>query len=768
MSTSYLDKDGLQDYTTKLVAKLKTILATKSDIGTPLMAATAAAMTDTTKIYVYTGSETGYITGHWYYYNGSTWTDGGMYNSPTDIDPTLTIQGYAADAKAVGDIKADKDGYYEDLSVGRADNIISDVAVTEKMPYSFRGTGGNIEVGDTMKLKALCGATVRLYQRDTLQSSSASSVNGWIRANSTYSGLTLSGRTYTLASKSNTSTTKNVRTTNNWITDGHVYFVCADIEVSDSSTYAYLSMGTNANGGSLINFIPAFQGPTNGFVHKAAIKRASYSGSTISKFFMRINNGAPNESYAKFRELQVINLTLAVGPEVADYILQREEAEAGAGVALFRQIFPYKYYTGSTSMTARSMTTDKKICVGFNAYNPATTKAKVIPNEEYTIEGNYTSYTYTPLGSTVTTTTLASDTGASSPTFAFAGELTFTGADSDLCVHLKYDGTREGEKASYRAREYEFEDNVNLKGFLKLDANNNIYLNGDTYAPDGTVTRYVGYTTLGEESWNYDSTNEVFYASISNLKLGGDVIFTQTYKHHTGTIATMPNNSYWNEENEYSATNFVVKTSSYSNVTDFVSGLSTQAIYYELDTPTTESAAAYIETQLIDNWGTEEFVDYAFSHGNNIVCTPYGHISDYLQDLKAKVETTPNLPSIDGTYLLRRQNGVYTYAPVVLNNFQISATTQFGEDPPTYLTDKTFEEIIAAYTEGKRLQFKITMNDVVGIAELCGVMMDSTEETYLAFKFSYIDATDNTTYAATIETDMGGTNAYALISYWSN
>ena len=79
-----------------------------------------------------------------------------------------------------------------------------------------------------------------------------------------------------------------------------------------------------------------------------------------------------------------------------------------------------------------------------------------------------------------------------------------------------------------------------------------------------------------------------------------------------------------------------------------------------------------------------------------------------------------------------------------------------------------FDEAWEAYTEGKRLQFKIAMNDVVGIAELCGVMMDSTEETYLAFKFSYIDATDNTTYAASIETDMGETNAYALISYWSN
>ena len=49
--------------------------------GAPLTAATAAAMTDHAKVYVYTGSESGYTAGHWYYWNGSAWTDGGAYNS---------------------------------------------------------------------------------------------------------------------------------------------------------------------------------------------------------------------------------------------------------------------------------------------------------------------------------------------------------------------------------------------------------------------------------------------------------------------------------------------------------------------------------------------------------------------------------------------------------------------------------------------------------------------------------------------------------------
>lgn len=49
--------------------------------GTPLVANTAAAMTDHDKVYVYGGSEQGYINGHWYYWDGDSWEDGGVYNS---------------------------------------------------------------------------------------------------------------------------------------------------------------------------------------------------------------------------------------------------------------------------------------------------------------------------------------------------------------------------------------------------------------------------------------------------------------------------------------------------------------------------------------------------------------------------------------------------------------------------------------------------------------------------------------------------------------
>lgn len=90
----------------------------QSLVGSPLTASTAASMTDTNKVYVYTGSETGYTNGNWYYHDGTSWVSGGVYNSvAVDLDSTLTLANKAPDSKVVGDAI---DSLNEDLS-----NLIS-------------------------------------------------------------------------------------------------------------------------------------------------------------------------------------------------------------------------------------------------------------------------------------------------------------------------------------------------------------------------------------------------------------------------------------------------------------------------------------------------------------------------------------------------------------------------------------------------------------------------------------------------------------------
>ena len=72
-------------------------------LGAPWSAGTVAEMKDKTRIYVYTGDESGYTKGNWYYWNGSSWVSGGVYNSvAVETDKTLTVAGKAADGEVVG------------------------------------------------------------------------------------------------------------------------------------------------------------------------------------------------------------------------------------------------------------------------------------------------------------------------------------------------------------------------------------------------------------------------------------------------------------------------------------------------------------------------------------------------------------------------------------------------------------------------------------------------------------------------------------------
>lgn len=72
--------------------------------GSPLVAQTVADMVNENRVYVYVGSESGYTNGNWYYYNGTAWASGGVYNGAgINTDTTLTQSGMAADAKVVGD-----------------------------------------------------------------------------------------------------------------------------------------------------------------------------------------------------------------------------------------------------------------------------------------------------------------------------------------------------------------------------------------------------------------------------------------------------------------------------------------------------------------------------------------------------------------------------------------------------------------------------------------------------------------------------------------
>lgn len=98
------DNADLSESDISMIAQAVEAASTIKPYGSPLVASTVAGMTDHEKVYVYVGSETGYTSGNWYYWDGSAWTSGGVYNSvAVQTDTTLTLSGVAADSKKTGD-----------------------------------------------------------------------------------------------------------------------------------------------------------------------------------------------------------------------------------------------------------------------------------------------------------------------------------------------------------------------------------------------------------------------------------------------------------------------------------------------------------------------------------------------------------------------------------------------------------------------------------------------------------------------------------------
>lgn len=98
INKKYLDLEGLEHYEStiksRLGAEANTRLSTDNNLqaqidglasGSPLVASSTSEMTDTTRVYVNTTD------GHWYYYNGSSWADGGVYQASALSDGSVGV-----------------------------------------------------------------------------------------------------------------------------------------------------------------------------------------------------------------------------------------------------------------------------------------------------------------------------------------------------------------------------------------------------------------------------------------------------------------------------------------------------------------------------------------------------------------------------------------------------------------------------------------------------------------------------------------------------
>ena len=589
-------------------------------------------------------------------------------------------QGYASDAQASAEQAeqtlnsyAKVDGFYEEMTVGSAEQLLSSTYLTDEAPYNFRTSGGALEIGNRETDEIIGGSVVwnQLAKfevgdiptdRDGLDFSyvdgksfsingiatNSSSATGWFNCSEVLGFKYSENHKILVTSKLISGTIEN-----------------GDIKFGLTGTGLY-AVGTP--------FIRILQKNNS---NQMRVVIAYSSGVKVTNAVITLN---------------AFDLTAMFGSTIADYIYTLEQSTAGSGIAKLKSwgffLKDYYAYSEPTFKHVDGLTSHKM--VGFNqwdeewevgAYNTttgakatgskirSTNKIPVIPNTEYYCNSkklqNVCAYNATQdyIGA-ITTTTLTDGKTFTTPAdchyIAFNLQSEYgTTYNHDICINFHYDGERDGEYEAYAVHSYALDDDVVLRGIPKLDTDNNLYYDGDTYESDGTVTRRYGIVDLGTLNWSYNSTQEIFIGPISNPKDKASSSYDNalTTKYDSEAVRSVNNMT----DKHFiirggTLNNIYIKDSAYTDATTFTTAMSGVYLVYELETPTTESADAYQNPQIVDNWGTEEYI------GSEI---PVGHSTKYPPDLKAKVEVAPNAPTSDGLYLMKRENGENSYIAYV-------------------------------------------------------------------------------------------------------
>lgn len=579
--------------------------------------------------------------------------------------------------KAELDDKANVDGYYESLGAGTAGQLASNIYEEDSVPYTFRTSGGSIDIGDR-ETDMIVGGTVAWNQLlQTLDTFSAES------------GVT---KTYSdgVATITSTIARNGIYTPLNYQT-GHKYFFTCDLKAE--TAYSVVLGATSAA------FVNKTITGDNQWHTIAGISNSSTSG----------NKNAYVCATATYENLQVknynvIDLTAMFGSTIADYIYSLEQATAGAGVAWFRKLFPKPYYAYNAGELMSVQAASHEM-VGFNQWDEEWEVGGIssVDGSPYADANRIRSKNFTPVLPN-TTYYIRIPSGVLGWKIAFYdGDkefISFVGAgnrdfvtpanchylkiaengtdygttyNNDICINLSWDGERNGEYEAYVKHSYPLDDSLTLRGIPKLDASNNLYYDGDTYASDGSVTRKYGIVDLGTLTWTYNSTSGIF--STSGITNDAPIVTPPYDNRARGAICSKycPDTQFAINTNMTDKTwlrltgQLYIKDTAYTDSATFKTAMSGVYLVYELATPTTETATAYTNPQIVDDFGTEEYVDYAYSQSLRDVSIPVGHYTQYMANLKAKLEMSPNSPDGAGDYIVRQSNGENEYVSLSSN-----------------------------------------------------------------------------------------------------
>lgn len=606
------------------------------------------------------------------------------------IDSTLSESGKSADAKVAGDAlatKAEIDGYYEEMTVGDAEQLVGTQFIEDSVPYLYRTSGGSADIGNREYDEIVGGSVVRNQLADVLDGTSS------------VAGTTVAKENGTIAVSGTATASSNYNINTVGIASNHVYIL---------SNYPQKMPINSENANATLQlYLAGFSlSITENATSNYKMAKSAVDGSGTLRG--RVQSG---ETYDLSYCPQLIDLTAKLGSTVADYVYSLEQATAGAGIAKLKEWGylddEYIPYDAGTMKSVEGLQSHDM--VGFNqwdeewrigAYNSAgafvtnysfvcsKNPIRVLPNQTYSTSVTIYAWFYDSNMEFLESTASAIQAGrtftipSGAKYMHFRNTVTGTTYNNDICINLSWSGTRNGEYEPYVKHSYPLDSSLTLRGIPKLDASNNLYYDGDTYAADGTVTRKYGIVDLGTLNWTKYTVTEgtLFRAKLPLAKqtTGKFNAICSVY-----TVVAQPQRA---EKTIYLGTatdNLDVIDSAYSDDVAFEQAMSGVMLVYELAIPTTEQATPYNEVQIVDDWGTEEYIT------DSVV--PVGHNTRYPQNLRDKLQHLPNLASSDGFYLIQQ-----TGTQMELVAFHIPKATGLADG--TYTLKATVSDGTPTYT----------------------------------------------------------------------
>lgn len=550
---------------------------------------------------------------------------------------TLTYSTYKlAEWADVAD-KANIDGYYSDMSVGLAENLISPDGVIDEEPYIYRTTAGSQSVTDGVaELRAVRGNTLvwnQLATNELLEKAE--------------NGITFTQDGYKIVANGTATESSYVVARRIMLVKGHKYFLNSCPQGGTYTTYrAYL-----------VTNVPTLQDYGDGCIYTAIddgftnyVPCYIYKGYTANNLVFNMGLvdltqlfGAGNEpTDVNDSRIQWLEQMLEQHPDYDAGSMLNVDVNAIKTVG-FNQ-WDEEWELGSINAT------------GDNASDPNRIRSKnyikVIPNTEYAftrpLKGSYLAFYdnnkvfIERLVFSNVNTKFITPNNAHYCRFAIGSSSSpMTTYNHDICINLSWSGYRNGEYEPYWSQVKNLPD---IKSIKDADGNQ-VFPYGLLSAgnvrdeiTDKGWTRKMGHVDLGSLNFTKDARSEHarFYASMPDAQFLGEIISAKYTNTKTSWAIQGDRTVSFTRVGEGSCY-IIICDYEYDGYTasQVKNALLGVLLYYELETPITGTfPEPYNLNYRISDFGTEEFISDTFT-------APASHETFYMSNLRDAVRRLP-------------------------------------------------------------------------------------------------------------------------------